>query len=60
MKFDDDSKQSLILPPLPNSPPRKYPTGKVIVSKVILKLKKWRGRKMIITECYEFEFPNCK
>ena len=40
VQFDDESKQSLILPPLPNSTRSTYPSGKVYFSTSKVKVKK--------------------
>ena len=40
VQFEDESKENLILPPLPNSPPKKYPSGKVYFSTSNIEVKK--------------------
>lgn len=45
VKFNDESKKNLILPPLPNSPPKKYPTGKVVISTSKVQVKKMAKKK---------------
>ena len=45
VKFDDESKEDLILPPLPNSPQKKYPIEKVVVSTSYIKAKKMAKKK---------------